>query len=342
MVLPPKSSAGRALVGVTIAMLALSWMAVITRVWVRRWIKGLGVDDFMMVAGLFLFTIAGGALLSSAYNGVGTPDIFLDPVTVRDGLKWFWVGQVTYCLSTFPIKCSICMAMLRFTRAKRYQIPLYAIIGLALIAAVSAALTLTLWCRPIAANWDSRAGTCPNPIIITNFSYFFSACSITTDWACAILPAFILWDIQLKLRVKISVVGLLAMGVVASSATIVRLAYFTLYTSRENYMYGVSKIAMWSVLECGIGIVAGCIATFRPLMRFIPFISQSSYATKSNPLNGHSHQMTPMGRDAAHGNRSRHDPEEGDGWERSDADSQKHILKETTIELSTAPGGRAS
>ena len=52
MVIAPKSDAGKALVGVTISMLALSWMAVVIRIWVRKWIKALGADDWLMFVGL--------------------------------------------------------------------------------------------------------------------------------------------------------------------------------------------------------------------------------------------------------------------------------------------------
>lgn len=129
-------------------------------------------------------------------------------------IQWFWVCQVIYVITSLAIKCSICTALLRFTREKRYRIPLYAVMALSFIASTATALTLILWCRPIAANWDARAGTCPNAILLTNMSYYFSANGILTDWTCAILPAFVLWDVQLKMRVKVSLIMLLAMGVV--------------------------------------------------------------------------------------------------------------------------------
>ena len=102
-------------------------------------------------------------------------------------------------------------------------------------------------------------------------------------------------------------------------------------------MYGVANIATWTVIECGTGIAGGSIATFRPLLRMLPFLSHSSYAEQSGPDGNMfpSQQLNDLSRNHTLANKPRHNPDEsGDHWERSDAESQKHILKETTIELS--------
>ena len=71
--------------------------------------------------------------------------------------------------------------MLRFTKERRQRIPMYAIMVLSFVASFTTSVTLLAWCHPIAANWDAAAGTCPNPIILTNICYYLSANSILTD-----------------------------------------------------------------------------------------------------------------------------------------------------------------
>lgn len=178
-----------------------------------------------------LFTLSAASILFSAYNGIGTRDEYLNAYYYREGRKvcrrsrgfkrlpaadqmqWFWVAQVIYPLATLAIKCSICSCMLRFTKQRRYRLSMYGIMLLTCIASLTTSVTLLAWCRPIAANWDATAGTCPNSSILTNVSYYLSANSIVTDWACAILPAFVLWDVQLRRRIKVSILILLALGV---------------------------------------------------------------------------------------------------------------------------------
>ena len=52
MAVVPHTAVGRALVIMTLSMLALSWVTVALRIWVRKFIKGLGVDDWLMAIGL--------------------------------------------------------------------------------------------------------------------------------------------------------------------------------------------------------------------------------------------------------------------------------------------------
>jgi hypothetical protein len=53
-----------------------------------------------------------------------------------------------------------------------------------------------------------------------------------------------------------------------SSATIVRLPYTTtLKPYKGDFLYRTTDFAIWTTVEVGIGITAGCIATLRPLLK---------------------------------------------------------------------------
>lgn len=67
-------------------------------------------------------------------------------------------------------------------------------------------------CHPITTLWgETTNGTC-NPKLDSDISFFFSAIEIVTDFALAILPAILLWDIQMKKTVKFSVIIILGMA----------------------------------------------------------------------------------------------------------------------------------
>ncbi|KAF2126681.1 hypothetical protein P153DRAFT_346682 [Dothidotthia symphoricarpi CBS 119687] len=316
------------LIGVTVAMLVISWLAVITRIWVRTWVKALGIDDWLMLTGLVSFSMSALFILMSAYHGIGLLDVNLDPSIAPVGVKWFWAGMVTYPCASSIVKSSICTALLRITSLRRYRIPLYSVIVLSFFGFVIPTLAILLSCRPIAANWDPRQGTCQSPQLLINAGYYYSANCIITDWTCAILPAFILWDVQLKLRIKVSIIVMLAFGVIASIATIGRVATISGYGSTVNYLYHLARIGIWCVLECGMGIAAGSLATFRPLFRFIPFLRSSIAGTHSNARNDPVFHLEEVSRNHAFGDEAH---EEAEYMERSDAESQKHILKDTKV-----------
>lgn len=137
-------------------------------------------------------------------------------------MQWFMFYQLFYVASTVPIKSAICVALLRITNVRIHRVILYSIIGLSLIAALTTDIAVLAQCKPIAATWNPALGKCAPPSVITGVSYFISASAILTDWACAILPAFILWDVQMRLRVKASVAIVLALGVVYASNSLHR------------------------------------------------------------------------------------------------------------------------
>lgn len=64
---------------------------------------------------------------------------------------------------------------------------------------------------PIETLWGEAKGTC-NLQLNSNVSFFFSAIEILTDWSLAILPAILLWNVQMKGSVKTSVAVILALA----------------------------------------------------------------------------------------------------------------------------------
>ena len=128
--------------------------------------------------------------------------------------QWFMFYQLFYVASTVPIKAAICVALLRITNRRTYALILHGVILISFVAALATDITVLAQCKPVAATWDKSLGTCVDKSVITNVSYFISATSIITDWTCAVVPAFLLWDVQLRVRIKISVILVLALGVV--------------------------------------------------------------------------------------------------------------------------------
>ena len=65
-------------------------------------------------------------------------------------------------------------------------------------------------CLPTSYFWNRhQKGQCLNPTILTNSSYAHSAINAVADWTFGILPAFIVHDLQMSMRMKVSVAALL-------------------------------------------------------------------------------------------------------------------------------------
>lgn len=64
-----------------------------------------------------------------------------------------------------------------------------------------------------------------NPKILGNTGFSISAMDIISSFLYATIPIFLLRGVQLSLRMKVSVIALLGLGVVSSVATVIRLKY---------------------------------------------------------------------------------------------------------------------
>jgi hypothetical protein len=98
-------------------------------------------------------------------------------------------------------------------------------------------------------------------------TYALAAVNAAADWAFGILPLFIVWDLEMKLKTKLLVAGILAFAAIGSTGTVVRMGYIHTLMDGNDFLYATVDIAIWSTVEPGIGIVAGSIACLRPLFR---------------------------------------------------------------------------
>ncbi|KAK7734024.1 hypothetical protein SLS53_008019 [Cytospora paraplurivora] len=329
---------GVTLLLVTAVMLSLSWATVLARLSVRRWLKpeAMGLDDFLMCAGLILYSVTCCLVIVCSFYGAGQHRVNIDDATNMQGTKLFFIAEFFYAACTLPIKMSICVLLLRIADTRRRFVwSLWTIISATVIAPIIFILSIANICHPITALWGETTGEC-NTTLDSDASFFFSAVSIFTDWALAILPAVLLWNVQMKRRVKGSVAVILGLAAFASCATIVRLKYLTLYSNTTEFMYSTGQIGLWSVVEEGIGITAGSLPALRPVLS-LPFFNRFG-RTGSGGSNGATMRSS--------GNRLRVNDEEGTdmdtlrsknarskGQVSGDGESQKYILKETQVSV---------
>lgn len=130
----------------------------------------------------------------------------------------------------------------------------------------------------------------------------------------------------------------------ASCATIIRLRYLTLYNNQAEFMYSAGPIGLWSIIEEGIGIVAGSMPALRPLLS-LPFFGGSrgsskglsepeasayAWAGESESRPGPNRVVKMDTFEAGKQTKKIRISKDGD----SDGESQTYILKETRVTVS--------
>jgi len=99
-----------------------------------------------------------------------------------------------------------------------------------------------------------------------------------TDWALGLMPIWLIWDSRLSRRNKIVVCLLLGLGALASTGPIVRLVYLPAFLKPGDFLWELFGVAIWTLVELGIGIVVISLHALRPLLKRI-----SSFARSLSP-----------------------------------------------------------
>ncbi|KAL2061868.1 hypothetical protein VTL71DRAFT_7246 [Oculimacula yallundae] len=266
-----RENRGPEVAGVAGLFLALATIGIALRCYCRAYIvKQFGWDDIMAVVAWFFFVFFCSFVFTGVKYGTGqhAKNIPIEQIPV--GLKWWWACEPVYVLSNMALKLSIGIMLYRIAVSKIHRGIIWTVMIVHTVYGAFFFFLFVFQCRPSAYFWTQYTGgkgSCIDPVITVDATYGYSAISCWADWTMAILPVFLIWNLQMNIRTKISVAMILSMGAIASTATIVRIPYVKGLANQADFLYATTDVAIWSTVETGIGIAASSCATLRPLFR---------------------------------------------------------------------------
>ncbi|KAL5326304.1 hypothetical protein ACEPPN_007442 [Leptodophora sp. 'Broadleaf-Isolate-01'] len=267
----PIAGRGPQVLGVAGLFLSLSTIAIALRCYCRAVVvKSFGLDDWSALLAWICFVFFCAFAISGVHHGTGQHATNLPPIEIPVGLKWWWACEPVYVLSNLALKLSIGVMLIRIAVVKKHKIIIWIVVVVFEVYGTFYFFLFVLQCRPSAYFWTQYTGgkgTCINPTITVDATYAYSAISCWTDWTLAIIPMFIVWNLQMNIRTKIGLSLILAMAALASIATIIRIPYVKDLANQADFLYATTDVAIWSTAETGIGLAACSFATLRPLFR---------------------------------------------------------------------------
>ncbi|KAK2005518.1 hypothetical protein LZ32DRAFT_672841 [Colletotrichum eremochloae] len=259
------------IIAVAIVFLILAWLVVGLRIYCRTFlVRSIGNDDKVMGTLLIVFTVYLGLQVYGGTRGIGRLDADITPQTKLESLRLWWILELLNVCSTCLLKLSVGYFLLRVAMERPHIWIIWVLMAGTVVFGTAYLIMVALQCRPVATYWEQGPRTpdkCWPQQIIYTMTIAATVINTSADFIFGTLPWFIVRSMNLPLGTKIVVVCILGLAAIGSTATIVRAFYIPTLLDGENFLYETTNFAIWSTVEPGIGIVAACLATLRPLYR---------------------------------------------------------------------------
>ena len=223
----------------------------------------------------------------------------------------------TWAMAT--VKLSIAYVLVRLLRTKRWRYFLYAMIGIQCVAAVFNTIMHATRFIPLEGQWAADPIIRIKSQVWSDWAFdvavtVAASINIMTDIVFSLLPLTFLREIQRPRRDKIIVGGLMALGLVGSSASIVKTITVHRQGNRRDILDQGIRIAIWSILEEQLALIAACVpclkALFQKCLSHFGLISSSHRRTavprayidishQSKRHNRHDEVKSALGEDGA-------------------------------------------
>ncbi|KAK0729404.1 hypothetical protein B0T21DRAFT_292540, partial [Apiosordaria backusii] len=185
--------------------------------------------------------------------------------------SWF-LNEALYAPLSALIRTSIAVFLLRIATAKIHRNIIYVNLACTWVLTIVYFFIVVFQCSPSSYFYDQvldpSGGSCIDKNIVPRTTIAHSISSAIQNFILAFLPIAILWHVKLNKRTKAGVATLLGMGLLAGICFIIRIPHVKFIPiSSPDFLEQTNGTAFWSVMETSLGIIAGCAATLRPLMR---------------------------------------------------------------------------
>ncbi|KAL9065089.1 MAG: hypothetical protein Q9157_007600 [Trypethelium eluteriae] len=121
----------------------------------------------------------------------------------------------------------------------------------------------------IAALWDQEVAAhakCQSPNVETDLAFAQSALNSVCDLVLAILPPFLLWDLQMPKATKYGLLAVMMLSVFGFAASLVKLVEIKNLGSRGDFTWNMVNLQLWVCVENNIVLMYASIPVLRPLV----------------------------------------------------------------------------
>ncbi|RDW87519.1 hypothetical protein BP5796_03213 [Coleophoma crateriformis] len=143
--------------------------------------------------------------------------------------------------------------------------------GVVSVSSIVFVFLVIFQCNPVSHFWHqldpTSAGKCFSTETTVAVSSTYGVILAMSDFIFAGIPFFMVWNLKMHIRMKISVVTLMSVGALAGVAAIVRIIFLKFIAGGSDFFFTSALLTIFTTLELSVGLIIGSTATLRPLFK---------------------------------------------------------------------------
>ncbi|KAK8081124.1 hypothetical protein PG997_008942 [Apiospora hydei] len=248
----------------TTALLVLATFFVCLRFW-ARYLKSFdyALDDWMLIAALFMTFVTGGLNYGMIANGLGKHMQVVSQDNLTEFFKLLLGFECVYVTAVMLVKLSVLQMYLRIFPSRNFKYTSWAIGAVVIGWWISIVLVCIFQCTPIPKAWNPSL---PGHCIDLKASFVGNAIpNIATDIAILAMPVGQVWHLQVNLTQKLSLLFMFLLGSFVLFASIYRFTTIMQWQVADT-TWTLAEACTWCVVESACGVISACLPTLRPVM----------------------------------------------------------------------------
>lgn len=182
-------------------------------------------------------------------------------------LKFGAIGEGFSIIGIGAIKISMCLTVLRIVElAKRRTAQfLWCLLIFVVITHFGLGMMYFLHCIPLTAIWGPQSRASCLPTHALNLAgYIIFVMDAVTDLICAMIPILLVQRLQMDMRTKLTLCGLMSLGVFTAGCAVAKLISLR-RVRNDDYSWDLNIVAIWATVEQFLGIIITSVPMLRPL-----------------------------------------------------------------------------
>ncbi|OGM41502.1 hypothetical protein ABOM_008923 [Aspergillus bombycis] len=272
---------------VIVLVLAIATTLVcVLRIYLRKFVLNrFGLDDWLVLCALIGVDLFSALAYTITYYGLGQDlqNVSVDDLAVFLTLEY--ASQCAYLVIAAAVKASLLVFIMRLFPTRFIQVAGKSLLLFIAAFTISGTLALVFQCRPVQAAYDKTIPDASCYPTETSYAILMmqGVIMFVLDVMILVLPMRPIWQLQMPLKKRLLVIGLLCVGFTACIAALVRFSTLKFTNDTTNFTYSASTSLIWMEVEFNLGLMSGSLSSLRKLFKVhAPFNSADASQGESS------------------------------------------------------------